>query len=161
MVNRLIYIIAFMACYLNLREASKIVVSSDIGLDDIDNTSILQFAFSGTTEDTIVVDNVGDMDWNTGPLSIDRSNITIIFKKGVVLRALPDEFDIFESLIRINDKSNINILGYESTFIMNKQEYVDLADSEFRHGISLNSASNILVTLEITDYGIIARISIR
>jgi len=143
-----------MGCFFNILNASKIMVSSDIGFDAIDNTSFLQFAFSQTTEDTIVVDNVGGMDWNTGPLRIERNNVTIIFEEGVVLRALFGEFDIFESLIQVNDKTNINIIGYEAMFIMNKQEYVDLADSEFRHGISLNSASNIIVEgLTIRDTG--------
>ena len=64
--------------FLNGLNASKLVVSTDIGFDSIDNTSFLQFAFDETTEDTIVVDNVG-MDWNTGPLSILRNDVTIIF----------------------------------------------------------------------------------
>ncbi len=133
--------------------ASKIIVSVEIGFDSLDNTNLLQYAFTETTEDTIVIDNVG-LDWNTGPLWLNRDDVTIIFEEGVVLRALPGEFDIFESLININDKSNINIIGYGAEFIMNKQEYVDLADSEFRHGISLSSATNVLVEgLTILDTG--------
>jgi len=144
MTKKIFTILAFILWILNGLNASKLVVSTDIGFDPIDNTSFLQFAFDETTEDTIVVDNVG-MDWNTGPLSILRNDVTIIFEEGVVLRALPNEFDIFESLIRIQDRENISILGYEATFVMNKQEYIDAADSEFRHGISLNSATNILI----------------
>lgn len=114
----------------------------------------MQFALDETTEDTIVIDNVNGMDWNTGPLEIIRENITIIFEEGVVIRALPSVFDVFESLFRVNDKSNIKFLGYGATLIMNRQEYIDLADSEFRHGINLNSASNILIEgLAILDTG--------
>jgi len=154
MENKIIFTLIFIGYFLNILTASKIVVSSDIGFDAIDNTSFLQFAFTQTTEDTIVVDNVGGMDWNTGPLRIERNNVTIIFEEGIVLRALFGEFDIFESLIQVNDKNNITIIGYGASFIMNKQEYVDLADSEFRHGISLNSASNIIVEgLTILDTG--------
>ncbi len=153
MRNKILLLIIFLGFFSNILFASKIIVCTDIGFDPVDNTSFLQFAFSQTTEDTIVVDNVG-MDWNTGPLRIERNNITIIFEDGVVLRALFGEFDIFESLIRINDKSNISIIGYNARFIMNKQEYIDLADSEFRHGISLNSASNIHIEgLTILDTG--------
>jgi len=37
---------------------------------------------------------------------------------------------------------------------MNKQEYIDLADSEFRHGINLGSATDILIEgLTILDTG--------
>lgn len=150
---RTILFILIIGGHFNNLYASRIIVSSDIGFDPIDNTNFLQFAFDETTEDTIVVDNVG-LDWNTGPLRLERNDITIIFEEGVVLRALPGEFDIFESLINVNDKSNINIIGYKATFIMNKQEYVDLADSEFRHGISLNSATNIVIEgLTILDTG--------
>ncbi len=133
--------------------ATSFTVSTDIGFDLVDNTNILQFAFTETTEDTIIVDNVGS-DWNIGPISIGRNNITIIFEEGVVLRALPDEFDIFESLVEIRDKNNITIIGYGASFIMNKQEYIDLADSEFRHGINLGSATDILIEgLTILDTG--------
>ena len=108
--------LSFFACLANILHASKIIVSTDIGFDPIDNTSFLQYAFQETTEDTIVVDFVG-MDWNTGPLRIERNDITIIFEEGVVLQALFGEFDIFDSLIRINDKSNINIIGYHACLL--------------------------------------------
>jgi len=124
--------------------ASQLTVSTDIGFDPIDNTSFLQFAFDESVEDTIIVDNVG-MDWNAGPLRVERNNVTIIFEEGVVLRALPGVFDIFDSFITLTDKNNINLIGYGSTIIMNKQEYIDLADSEFRHGISLNSSIDIKI----------------
>ncbi len=145
--------ILFIGMHFTILHASKIIVSTEIGFDPIESTSFLQYAFQETTEDTIVIDHVG-MDWNTGPLRIERDDITIIFEEGVVLRALAGEFDIFESLINVNDKSNIKIIGYDATFIMNKQEYIDLADSEFRHGISLNSGTNIIIEgLTILDTG--------
>jgi len=103
MRNRIVLIIFFIGYYFNILSASKIIVSSEIGFDPIDNTNFLQFAFGNTTADTIVIDNVG-MDWNTGPLWIERNDVTIIFEEGVVLRALPGEFDVFESLINVNDK---------------------------------------------------------
>jgi len=133
--------------------ASRVVVSTDIGFDANDSTSFLEMAFTNTTADTIVIDNVG-MDWRTGPLDINRDDVTIILEKGVVVRALPNVFGEFDSLIRIRDRSNITILGYGATLIMNKQEYIDLADSEFRHGIDLNSAISILIEgLTILDSG--------
>ena len=133
--------------------ATKLIVSTDIGFDPIDNTGILQFAFQETIEDTIVVDNVG-MDWNIGPIRVERNNVTIIFEDGVVVRALPGEFDIFESLIRLEDVSNISMVGYGASLIMNKQEYIDLADSEFRHGLTLNSVTNVVIEgLTVLDSG--------
>ena len=154
MKNQITFILIFVFLIAGNLRASKLIVSTDIGFDPIDNTSFLQFALDETTEDTIVIDNVNGMDWNTGPLEIKRENITIIFEEGVVVRALPGVFDVFESLFRVNDKSNIKFLGYGATLIMNRQEYIDLADSEFRHGISLNSATNVLIEgLTILDTG--------
>lgn len=133
--------------------ASKTVVSTDIGFDANDSTAFLDIAFSTTTTDTIVIDNVG-MDWRTGPLDINRDNVTIIFEEGVTLRALPNVFGEFDSLIRLRDRTNVTLIGYGATLIMNKQEYIDLANSEFRHGIDLNSAINIWIEgLTIRDSG--------
>lgn len=153
MRNKLTLTTIILVSCLSMLHASKLTVSVDIGFDPNDNTNFLQYALQEVTEDTIVIDNVG-MDWNTGPLWINRNDITIILEEGVVLSALPGEFDVFESLINVNDKSNINIIAYNAAFIMNKQEYIDLADSEFRHGISLNSATNVLIEgLTILDTG--------
>jgi len=99
--------------------ASKIVVSTDIGFDATNSTSFLEMAFTNTTADTIVIDNVG-MDWRTGPLDINRDDITVILERGVVLRALPNVFGQFDSLLRLRDRSNVTILGYGATMIMNE-----------------------------------------
>lgn len=132
--------------------ASKITVSEDIGFNENNSTQFLQMAFN-TAVDTVIVDHVG-MDWRTGPLDVNRDNITIIFERNVVVRALPKIFGAFDSLLRISDKNNITILGYGATLIMNKQEYIDLADSEFRHGINLESAINVHIEgLTIRDSG--------
>jgi len=132
---------------------SKITVSTEIGFNANDSTSFLEMALSKTVADTVIIDNVG-MDWRTGPLDVNRDDITIILERGVVVRALPGEFGQFDSLLRIRDRSNVAIMGYGATMIMNKQEYIDLADSEFRHGIDLNSAINIWIEgLTIRDSG--------
>jgi len=148
------YKLAFILIFMSLSIwASKVVVSTDIGFDPNDSTSFLEMAFTNTTADTIVIDNVG-ADWRIGPLDINRDDVTIILERGVVVRALPDVFGQFDSLWRIRDRNNITIIGYGATLIMNKQEYIDLADSEFRHGIDLNSAINIWIEgLTIRDSG--------
>ena len=134
--------------------ASSIKVGADIGFDANNSTSFLQYAFQETTEDTIIVDYIEGTEWNTAPLTVERSNITIIFEQNVVLRALPGVFDIFDSLIQISDESNISIIGYGASFIMNRDEYALLNDSEFRHGISLGSVTNVLIEgLTITETG--------
>ena len=97
----------------------------------------MQYALDEFDVDTIIIDNVGS-EWISGPLIVDKNDITILFEEGVVLKALPNAFDIFEPMLRIVDKNNINIIGYGATIQMNKAEYVALADSEFRHGILLS-----------------------
>ena len=146
-------VLVFIIFSVSTVKASKITVSTDIGFNAINSTSFLDIAFTNTIADTIIVDNIG-MDWLTGPLDINRDDVTIIFERGVVLRALPNVFGQFDSLIRLRDRSNVTILGYGATLIMNKQEYIDLADSEFRHGVDLNSAINIWIEgLTIRDSG--------
>ncbi|MEO1517977.1 MAG: T9SS type A sorting domain-containing protein [Bacteroidota bacterium] len=122
--------------------ASRIFVSTDIGFDPANSTPYLQWAFDSSTEDTIVVDDTG-LPWKVSPLYINRNDVTIILEQGVVIEALPGVFDIFESLIRIQDRENISIIGYGAALKMQKQEYVSLADSEFRHGISMQSSIGI------------------
>ncbi len=133
--------------------ATKIIVSEDIGFDTINSTTFLETALTTSVADTIVVDNVG-MDWYTGPLDVNRDNITIILERGVILRALPGVYGEFDSLLRIRDRSNITIKAYGASIIMNKQEYVNLADSEFRHCVNLESAINIWIEgLTVKDSG--------
>lgn len=95
-------------------QTSKIRISEAIGYDPEDSTAFLQFAFEDTEVDTVIIDNVGS-DWNTGPLFVRRDNLTILFESGVTLQALSGVFDRNESLIRITDRNNINIVGYGAT----------------------------------------------
>jgi len=152
-MKRIIYTITVLIITFSITKASSIKVSSSIGFDISNSTSFLQFALESTTEDTIIIDNVGN-DWMTGPLRIERNDVTILFENGVTIRSLAGEFGEFESLFRIIDKENITIIGYGAQFIMNKQEYITLADSEYRHGIRLGSATNITIEgLSIFDTG--------
>lgn len=133
--------------------ASTLTVSTDLSYDPNDSTPFLQFALEESTADTVIIDYVGGA-WKTGPLRLERDNLTIILEDSVVIEALPGAFDIYEPLIRIRDRENINIVGYGATLRMQRAEYVQLADSEYRHGIRLASAKNVLIEgLRIEDTG--------
>ncbi len=150
---RVIWFLALFCLSLGFLPATQLVVSTGVGFDSLDCTNYLQYALGQSTEDTIVIDNVGQ-DWRTGPLSVNRDSVVIIFEAGVVLRALPGAFGIYESLLRIRDRRHIHISGYGATFLMNRQEYLNLGDSEYRHGISLGSATDITIEgLTVRDSG--------
>ena len=144
-MERIVLILVLNISSIGALFSSSIIVGADIGFDALNSTSFLQYAFQETTEDTIIIDYIAGAVWNTGPLTIERSNVTIIFEKNVVLQALPGAFGIFESLIQISDQSNIDMIGYGATLMMNREEYVLLNDSEFRHGLSLGSVTNMRI----------------
>lgn len=133
--------------------ANTIIVSQDIGFDATDATPFLQTAINDTNADTMIIDNVGS-DWITAPLFVERSNLTIIVESGVTLIAKSGSYDIYDPMIRVVDQSNIVIIGYGATMKMRKAEYAALADSEYRHVISLQSAINVRVEgLRLEDSG--------
>lgn len=118
-----------------------VVYASDFGFDPIDSTAALQAALDSTA-DTVVVDNVG-ANWITGPLSVNRNNVTIIVERGVVLAAkvgaFPSAADCLWSII---GRSHVNLVGYGATCRMNKPEYTT---GEWRHALQVLSSDNISV----------------
>jgi len=145
--------LTLLSCTISNGLATKIIVSVDIGFDVNDSTSFLEQALTTSTADTIVIDNVGS-NWVTGPLIVGRDNFTLIIEPGVEIRALPGAYDTFDSVLSIFDRDQIKIIGYDAKIVMNKQEYIDLNDGEFRHGLRMGSATNITVEgLTIEDTG--------
>ncbi len=93
--------------------------------------------------DTVIIDNVGS-DWIIQPSRFfDISNRVIIFQPGVNLvakaGAFTDENACLFSLIRC---TNMNVIGYDVVFKMQKAEYTS---GEFRHTIALNRCKQIAV----------------
>ncbi|MGB6037550.1 MAG: right-handed parallel beta-helix repeat-containing protein, partial [Cryomorphaceae bacterium] len=133
-------------------KAEVFVVSEDAGFDSANSTNFLQFALYEAT-DTLLIDNVGEP-WITGPLIVNNSNLTIVLESGTVMNALEGAYGEFDPMFRIRDVENITVLGYGAFIQMNKQEYIDLADSEFRHAFNLGSVVNFRMEgLEIKDSG--------
>jgi len=133
-------------------QANTITVSEDIGFDSENSTSFLQFAMN-QAPDTVIIDNVGEP-WITGPLLVNSGDLTIIIEPGTVLNALAGAYGEFDPMFRIRDVENVTVLGYGATIQMNKQEYIDLADSEYRHAFNLGSVVNVRIEgLEVKDTG--------
>ncbi|MGL5892834.1 MAG: right-handed parallel beta-helix repeat-containing protein, partial [Bacteroidia bacterium] len=133
---------------------ATIVNASTFGYTTTNATAAFQNAIQSSF-DTIVFD-LQSADWNVNPnLFFDLSNKTLIFEKGVVLRAIPGAFNgTGDCLLKLVRASNITIIGYGAEFAMNKPEYVILNDSEYRHCLHIDNSSGITVKgLTIRDSG--------
>jgi len=118
---------------------------SDLGFDPADSTAYLQQAFDSTAE-TVIIDNVG-MDWNSGPLFVRRSNITIVLEPGTALRAITSAFphdtaSASEKLLTIDGQSGITIVGYGARIVMDKSGFTT---GEWRHALNLLSCDTVLI----------------
>ena len=118
--------------------------ASSFGYNPTNATTALQNAIQ-SQNDTIIVD-LQIADWNIGPILFsDLQNKVIIFEKNVKLKAISGVFGIYDSLLEFTNCNNIQLIGYQAEFVMNKPEYVALNNSEFRHCLSLNNCVSISV----------------
>lgn len=127
-------------CLLTVAQSVK---ASSFGFNADDATLVFSKAVASTF-DTIIVDKQ-QSDWVTGPLHFDKiKNKTIIFEKGVVLKAKKGAFTNKNScLLQFKNSENIKLIGNETLFVMNKYEYTD---GEWRHALSLRNAKNIAIS---------------
>jgi len=143
MIQKLFFLALIIFFEINAK-ASK-VYASDFGWNANDATNAFQSAINSNA-DTAIVD-LQASDWVVGPNKFfDLSDKTIIFEPGVVLKAKARAFtnngDCLINFVRAN---RIKILGYGATFQMNKAEYAELNDGEWRHNLAINSSNNIEV----------------
>jgi len=115
---------------------------SSLGHDLLDSTQFLQAALDSDAE-TVVIDYVPG-GWTTGPLFINRSNLTVIVEPDVMVRSLAGApfADLNSCLLTVSDQSNVTISGYGATFAMNKPEY---KTGEWRMAVKINGCSNVTV----------------
>lgn len=127
------------------RANATTIHASTFGYDPVDATSAFQAAI--TSDYDIIVVDLQATDWNVRPSAFwDLTDKTIIFEPGVVLRAIPGAFDATGAkLIRLTHCTNITIIGYGASFVMNKAEYALLNDSEYRHSLAILSCDGITV----------------
>ncbi|WP_053207876.1 right-handed parallel beta-helix repeat-containing protein [Jiangella muralis] len=120
--------------------AAGVVRASDFGFDPEDSTAALTAALASDA-DVVVIDNVGQ-DWITGPLWINRDDLTVILEDGVTVRgkaaAFPDRRD---GIWRIHGRRNVKLIGYGATCVMNKPEYT----GEWRAIVRMGTSENVTV----------------
>lgn len=115
------------------------VIASDFGFNLKDNKKALYQAIRHN--DTIVIDKQS-VDWFVSPMTLrNLENKTIIFEKGVVLKAKPGAFaKTSDCLLKLVNCKNFKIIGNDAVLLMNKDEYTD---GEWRMGISLMGCKSI------------------
>jgi hypothetical protein len=124
------------------------------GFDKNDSTFAVQSAInSGASK--IVIPYMG-ADWILKPILL-QSNQDIYIEPGVNIAAKKGDFrKTGDCLFNAIKKSNIKIYGYNATFKMQKQDYIekDYEKSEWRMGISLLSCNDVEISgLTIRDSG--------
>jgi hypothetical protein len=139
-----LFLIALIAA-MSIKVNATIVYASQFGWNANDATSAFQSAVNSAA-DTIVI-NKQNGDWITGPnIFFDLSDKTLIFEPGVVFRAKAGAFaGSGDCLLKFVRGNNIKVIGYGATFLMNKAEYAAMADSEWRHSLSINNSGNIRI----------------
>ncbi|MCR9165833.1 MAG: right-handed parallel beta-helix repeat-containing protein [Nannocystaceae bacterium] len=136
-----------------------VILASSMGPGyDPDNASAAFIAAltSAAAGDTVVVDfvegsdgvwNIEEMypswfDGNSGEHQV-ADDVTVIFERGVTLRALSNTYDDpsgLGMLLRLEDVSGWRIFGYGARFEYSQE---GLADGEFRHNIGLYDCTDI------------------
>ncbi len=127
------------------------VKASTFGYNSSNATAAIKAAIN-SSHSVIIVDRQSS-DWIVEPLTFKNlRNKTIYFEPGVVLRAKSGAFpNTSHRLFQLIDCDNIEVLGYDATFRMNKPEY---QDGQQRHAFAIVRSSNITVKgLTLRDSG--------
>lgn len=108
------------------------------GFDEEDSTKYLQAALdSGASR--VIVPRKGSP-WVVEPLHVNVDNLEVLFEPGVVLEAKWGAFrERNDSLLSINGRKNIRLIGYGAEFRMHKEDYWNppYRRSEWRHALSV------------------------
>ncbi len=114
-------------------------VASSFGHDSRDSTHHLQAALDSDAA-IVVIDNVPG-GWTTGPLWVNRSDVTIVIEPGVVIRAQGS--GEFASLLTILDQQRIRIIGYGARIEMTKNRF--RGRTAQRMAIALRSVTDVTI----------------
>ena len=124
------------------------------GFDEKDATAALQAAIKSKAS-RVVVPHLGKP-WVVRPIKL-RSDLELVFEKGVVLEAKRGEFkDQNSSLLAGANVKNVTIVGNSATLRMWKADYQKppYAKSEWRHALSFHGSENVTLTgLTVQDSG--------
>ena len=113
-----------------------------------DNTAYIQSLLDSDAELVIIPSAPGP--WYTGPLFINRDNLTILFEPEARLEAREGLFeDTGDCLISITERKQISLIGPggHAGLYMRKDDYQSSSykQGEWRHCLSLRSTEDILV----------------
>lgn len=145
----------------NRKRPTKTIIASTIhpGFNDKNATASFVNAIKRANRgDTVVIDNVKGSNgiwhiagrhpnWFDGKKGHDRvaNDLTIIFEKGVTLKAIEDTYDHksgLDMLFRLENISGWKILGYGAKFEMDKSL---LPEGEYRNSIALYDCSDMVL----------------
>jgi hypothetical protein len=141
--NNYLFLLLFVSLLNNIKASS--VLASTFGYNATNATTAFQTAIN-SANDTIIID-LQTSDWNINSSSFfSLQNKTIIFQPGVKLKAIAGAFNNTSAcLFRMVLCTNVTFIGYQAEFVMNKQEYVTLNNSEFRHCLSITDCKGVTI----------------
>ncbi len=141
------YIYSFLVCafFMVHQMNASSVLASTFGYNATNATTAFQTAIN-SSNDTIIID-LQTSDWNINSSSFfSLQNKTIIFQPGVKLKAIAGAFNNTSAcLFRMVLCTNVTFIGYQAEFVMNKQEYITLNNSEFRHCLNITDCKGITI----------------
>ncbi len=126
----------------DLAAQDTVVVGRDYGYDPVNSTSFLQDALSDPAADVIVVDRQAGP-WISDGLLLNRDDVRLVFEPGVVIEALADSLEQFQSLLTLRACRNVVVEGNGGTLRMDKNQYPD--SSQFRHCIITRGVDNVVI----------------
>lgn len=132
------------------------VVASSFGYDPVDATDALQKAIDSGAK--IVVVDKQTSPWLVRPILL-RSDLQLVLEEGVEIVAKEGAFQgIGDVLLKASESRNLRIVGEGrgATLRMRKRDYwrEPYKKSEWRHGISLLSAQDVVIeNLQIAETG--------
>ena len=120
--------------------AGTITVAYDAG----DCTANLQAALNDPAADTIIVPFTG-APWTTGPLVLERSNVTLRLEPGVELVAKSGAFPVGRCLLQVQLCNHVTLSGYGATLRMLNGTDTAYDTEENRHCLALRGVDHGLV----------------
>lgn len=120
-----------------------------------DDAEAIQKAIDSGAEKVVISRKDGP--WIVARPLIGRSNLHLVFEKGVEVQAKRGEFkDRIDCLFRFDCCTNVTLSGYAAVLKMHRNDYLQppYRKSEWRHGLSFLSCRNVKVEgLTITETG--------
>ena len=129
-------------------------ISERFGFDPEDSTCFIQEAINSGARKLII--DRKETPWIVRPIK-GRSDLTLVFEKGVEVRAKKGEFrGVADILFRFENATNVFLDGRGAVLRMNKADYQKppYAKAEWRSGLCFHSCENIRISgLKVAETG--------